>query len=200
MVKIKIYLILEEIRVNNMHIVETHAVISGAKINKCFIDLEEYDIPFDKYITFHPECPKASARQYKFWEKVLELLKENPNFKYPIVQLGGLLDKKYDVDLVLNGSTNMNQLAYVIKNASFHFGYDSFPMHLASHFDIKMVVLFAYYSNGSGPYFSTPQNIAILEPDFSIKKPSMQYKDPNDLINTISPYLIYENIIRLLEI
>ena len=199
MVKIKIYLTLKH-KGKNMHIVETHAVISGAKINKCFIDVEPYHIPYSKYITFHPECPKASARQYKFWSKVLELLKQNINFKYPIIQLGSLLDKKYDVDLILNGNTNMNQLAYIMQNSSFHFGYDSFPMHLASHFDIKMVVLFAYYSNGSRPYFSTPSNVVVLEPDFSIKKPSMQYIDPNDLINTIPPELVYENIIRLLEI
>lgn len=182
-----------------MHLLETYALLSGAKIDQSFIDIQEYDIPYSEYIVFHADCTKASARQYKYWNSVLDNLKKD-GFTMPIVQIGSLLDHKYNIDLSLLGKTNVYQLAYVIKNSSLFLGYDSFPMHLASHFQKKIVALFCYPAKNSGPYFSQPSDIIVLEPDFSTVKPSYSYDDPEDLINTIDPNTISSSILKLLGI
>ena len=183
-----------------MHLLESYALVSGSTIDKCFIQTEHFDLPFDKYVTIHTDCQKSSARQYKYWDKVISLLQNNPLFTLPIVQIGSSVDFKHLVNLNLLGMTNINQLAHVIKNSSLHIGYDSFPMHLASHFDIRMVILFSYFVENSGPYFSSLKNIRLLEPNFTNIKPSFSYNDPYDLINTIDPIIVYNNIIDLLQI
>lgn len=183
-----------------MHLLESYALISGSTIDKCFIQTEHFELPFDKYVTIHTDCQKSSARQYKYWDKVISLLQNNPLFTLPIVQIGSSVDFKHLVNLNLLGMTNVNQLAHVIKNSSLHIGYDSFPMHLASHFDIKMVILFSYFVENSGPYFSSLKNIRLLEPNFTNIKPSFSYNDPYDLINTIDPIIVYNNIMDLLQI
>lgn len=182
-----------------MHILETYALLSGAKINQSFIHTEKYDIPYTEYIVFHGDCVKASARQYKNWNHVLNNLKKR-NLSVPIIQIGSLLDHKYDIDLSLLGKTNTHQLAYLIKNCTLFLGYDSFPMHLASHFQRKIVALFCYPSKNSGPYFSQPADTIILEPNFDMIKPSYSYDDPEDLINTIDPSVISDNVLKLLGI
>jgi len=183
-----------------MHLIESYALVSGSAIDKCFIQTEPFVLPFNKYVTIHTDCQKSSARQYKYWDKVILLLQNNPSFNLPIVQIGSSKDFKHSVNLNLLGMTNVNELAYIIQNSSLHIGYDSFPMHLASHFDIKMVILFSYFAKNSGPYFSSSKNIRLLEPNFTKIKPSFSYNDPYDLINTIDPTIIYNNIIDLLQI
>lgn len=182
-----------------MHILETYALISGAKINKCYIKEKIINIPHKNYIVFHPECNKASARQYNRWDEVLQLLINDETIISPIIQIGSILDKKYSmVDTSLLGKTTVNELAYIIKNSTLFVGYDSFPMHLASHYDKKIVSLFSYYSKNSRPYFSSNENTILIEPDFTKHKPSFSYNDRFDLINTISPDIIYYGIKQLL--
>jgi ADP-heptose:LPS heptosyltransferase len=183
-----------------MHILQTYSLLSGAKINKCFIEEESFDLPSTDYVLIHPCCTKAPARQYSKWQDVISLLKQDESFKKPIVQIGSILDKLYDnIDINLLGKTNANQLAYLIKHCALLICYDSFPMHLASYYDKKIVCLFSYYSKNSKPYFSSKKNISILEPDFTIYKPSLLYDDTYRLIDTISPNTIYNNIKRLLN-
>ena len=185
-----------------MHLLETYALLSGAKIGQCYIDTEPVPLPAKNYITFHPECQKATARQYSRWNDVIGLLKNHKIFneQYIIIQIGSITDNKYDVDEHYLGSLNFQQLAFLIKHSSLHLGYDSFPMHMASHFDKKMVALFAYYAKSSGPYFSSVNNIRLLEPDYTKYKPSFSFIDEYNLINTIEPIVVYQNILDLLSI
>lgn len=183
-----------------MHILQTYSLLSGAKINNCFIYEEIFDLPFTNYILIHPGCTKAPARQYNRWDEVISLIKQDENLTYPIIQIGSILDRTYDnIDISLLGKTNTNQLAYLIKHCSLLICYDSFPMHLASHYDKKIVCLFSYYAKNSKPYFSSNHNIRILEPDFTKNKPSLSYVDNNNLINTISPRTIYNHIKKLID-
>lgn len=177
-----------------MHILETYSLLSGAKINKCFIEETPISLPYKDYIVFHPECQKAPARQYKKWNEVLELMKNDSAITSNILQIGSITDKKYDIDTSFLGKITANELAYIMRQATLFLGYDSFPMHMASHYDKKIVCLFSYYANNSRPYFSSKNNITLLEPNFSKYKPSLLYIDEHDLINTIPPILIYEEI------
>lgn len=181
-----------------MHLLESYALVSGAQIDKCFIEEEKINLPNKKYITFHGYNPKGSGRQYKHWNSVLsELI--NQNFPYNIIQIGSKNDISYPIiDTSYLGKTSYNSLAYLIKHSELHLGFDSLPVHLASHYDKKMVVIYAHYANNTRPYFSSSSNIILIQPDFSNIKPVFDINDPFELINTISVDHIVSSINKLL--
>ena len=183
-----------------MHLIESYALSCGAKIGSCFISEEHIELPKDRYITFHGYNPKGTARQYKYWQKIINLLKKTNNFTYKIIEIGHSHNQNYGSDTSYLGSTSYGQLAYLIKNSSLHFGFDSLPVHIASHYNKKIVSIYAHYSQNTKPYFSTANNIILLEPDHSSVKPIFSNEDPFDQINSIDPTTIYNSIKKLLDI
>jgi ADP-heptose:LPS heptosyltransferase len=182
-----------------MHLLETYSLLSNCKISECFIQDEQIDLPNKQYITFHGFNPKGSTRQYKHWHTVIELLNNDNRFDYEIIQIGGHIDPRYNgTNTSYLGKTTYNSLAYLIKNCSLHLGYDSFPIHLASHYQKKIVGIYAHFIKNSGPYFSKTEDIILFEPDSSITKPVFSENDPLGRINSIDPKLIYEAVIKLL--
>ena len=104
-----------------MHILETYSLISGAKIDKCFIQEEEIVLPEKPFITFHPYSPKGNSKQYKYWDDVISLLLQNNKFNYDIIQIGEKTDPVYNrVNSLYLGKTTYNSLAYLIKHCSLH--------------------------------------------------------------------------------
>ena len=180
-----------------MHFLDTYALVSGAVVSQPFIKEETIEVPSRPYITFHPSHDKGTARQYDHWSHVIEILKQK-SIQYEIIQIGEKNYKKYDVNVSLLGQTSYNSLAYVINNASLHLGYDSLPVHLASYYGTKIVALYPHWITSSGPYFSEPQDIKILQPDFSTIKPCYSYNDPHRLINTITPEEVATSVMNLL--
>ena len=183
-----------------MHLLECYSVASGAQISSCFIHEERIDLPQTPYITFHGYNPKGQSRQYSHWDKVIDKLKNNPKFNYDIVQVGGLNDKRYNVNTNYLGKTSYHSLAYLIKHSSLHLGFDSFPVHLASYYQKKIVAIFAHYANNTKPYFSHNSDCILLEPDHSRIKPVFADTDPFNQINTIDPDKIYISLIKLLNL
>jgi ADP-heptose:LPS heptosyltransferase len=184
-----------------MHLLETYALTTGSKIDKCYIHEEEIALPDNEYITLNTYSNRGNSRQYDYWDQIINRLINNPKFKYTIVQTGNADDPKHpNVDTSYLGRTNYHSLAYLMKNSKLHLGIDSFPVHIASHYDIKIVAIYFYYSSTCGPYFSTPSKTRILQPDFSKIKPVFAYNDPYRLINTIDPTLVYQSTIELLEL
>lgn len=185
-----------------MHILEAYALSCGCPIDEPFIQEDTtLVLPDAKYITLHSYDPKGSARMYNKWADVIRILKQNPNFDYEIIQTGGLLDPKCEgANHYYLGKTSYNTLAFLIKNAKLHLGFDSLPVHLASYYDIKIVALYGYYASMSRPYFSSFGNTKIFEPDFSKIKPTFNYDDPYGLIQTIDPSKVAEAVFDLLGI
>jgi ADP-heptose:LPS heptosyltransferase len=183
-----------------MHLLETYAVSCGAQIGKCFIKEESMPLPEKKYITFHGFNPKGSSRQYEHWQIVIDTLLQHKEFDYDIVQVGGLIDHRFNgINTEYLGATSYNNLAYLIKHSELHLGFDSLPVHLASHYNKKIVAIYCHYSSISGPYFSSHKDIRILQPDFSQIKPTYGYNDPNNLIQKIDPLEISEAVLSLLR-
>ena len=181
-----------------MHLIESYALSAGCKISKPTIQLQEIDLPKEKCMTFHGFNPKGQSRQYNSWELVLEKINADASIDLQVVQVGGAQDKKYfGADHSYLGKTSYNSLAYLIKNAELHLGFDSLPMHLASIFDTKIVALFNSYSQNTGPYFS--KEYITLEPSYDEIKPCFNYEDRFDLINTIDPEIVYLETKRILE-
>jgi len=178
-----------------MHLIEAYALASGAAIEKCFINEKEINLPSKKYITFHGVNPKGKYRQYDYWQIVIDDLLSHPDFDYEIVQIGEDKDLKYyRVNGDYLGKTNFLTLAFLIKNSELHFGYDSFPVHLAS-------ALYPQYAVNTGPFFNIENDCISIEADPNCKtKPIWSEFHSNDRINSISPKLIVKSILELLQI
>ena len=191
-----------------MHIIETMSGCTGLKINKPFIKTEAITLPPQPYITFHPVHTKGNQRKYKGWTTVVDGLRDSVaqevSPRYNLIQIGESDNIKYEnygVNVDYLEKTNVNQLAYLIKHSSLHLGYDSLPVHLASHFGVRIVGLWSRWSSHSYPYFSSPKDYIILEPDYDDIgiKPSFGDNDPYDLINTLCPERIIKAVKKILN-
>lgn len=184
-----------------MHILEQYALNCGLKIDKPYIYEKYFPIPFEKYITFNP-FGKFNSRKYSYWQEVIDLIAPILNKKnIHIVQIGGQNEIGYNQCLHLMGQTNYNQTAYIIRNSLLHFGVDSFPIHIASYFDKKIVALYSnMYSSQSKPYWSTLKNTELIQADLKDKKPSYSAEENPKIINNIKPEEIVLKILNLLNI
>lgn len=184
-----------------MHILEQYALNCGLKIGKPYIYEKYFPIPFEKYITFNP-FGKFNSRKYSYWQEVIDLItpilsKENIH----IVQIGGPNEQGYNQCYHLMGQTNFNQTAHIINNGLLHFGVDSFPIHIASYFDKKIVSIYCnMYASQSKPYWSSEENIKLIQANLNGKKPSYAAEESPKTIDNIKPEEIANSILDLLEI
>lgn len=182
-----------------MHLIESYALTCGCFIDQCFIETEQIELPTKEYITLHAYNPKGTARQYLHWNKVVSILKNNNRFNYEIVQVGGKDDFRYDVNTTFLGKTSYKQLAYLINHSNLHLGFDSMPVHLASHFGKKIVALYPHYAKNTGPYFSKKEDIYLFEAyRYTTQKPVFEQNDPYAMINKIPPEHVAEAVLSLL--
>jgi hypothetical protein len=184
-----------------MHIIETYALNCGLKIDKPFIYEKYCPIPFDNYISFQP-CSKYESKSYDLWQEVInqiapKLIQKNIH----IVQIGGKDEKPLENCYHLQGKTNINQAAYIIKRSIMHFGADSFGVHVASNYDKPIVAL---YSNSrpenAGPYFNSNSKIKIFEIDKKDRRPSYSAQESPKTINEIDPIQVANSILSMLDL
>jgi hypothetical protein len=183
-----------------MHLIETYALNCGLKIDEPFIYDKYCPIPFEKYISFQPYS-KYDAKSYDYWQEVInqifpKLQAENIH----IIQIGGKDEKPIDNCYHLQGKTSISQAAYIIKNSIIHLGVDSFGVHIASHYDKKIIAL---YSNSrpenAGPYFNKKSKYKIFEVDRT-KKPSYSAVENPKSINKIDPAKIANEVLKYLNL
>lgn len=184
-----------------MHILEQYALNCGLKIGKPHIYEKFFPIPFEKYITFNP-FGKFNSRKYSYWQEVVDLLLPILNkHNMHIVQIGSKDEPGYQNCFQLMGQTSFNQTAHIINNSLLHFGVDSFPIHIASHFDKKIVGLYCnMYASQSKPYWSNEKNVILLQADLNGKKPSYAAEENPKTIDRIKPETIANSIIKLLNL
>lgn len=184
-----------------MHILEQYALNCGVSIDKPFILEELFPIPFENYITIHPKG-KFPSREYDYWEEVvinLSPILEKYNIK--IVQVGAKEDQPLPFCYHTQGQTTFNSLAYIIKNSMLHIGIDSFPIHLASYYDKKIIGLYCnMYPSQSGPYWSKSEDCELLMAELNNKKPSYSAMENPKTINTIRPENIINGVLRKLSL
>jgi len=182
-----------------MHILEQYALNSGAKIKNPFVYEQFFPLTVEKYLTFHPTS--KPSKTYDYWQEVINIILpilEKNNIK--IIQLGQTNEKVYQNILNTTGMTSFNQTAYIIRNGLLHFGADSFPTHVASHYGKKIVALYANnYISCVKPYFGNSENHILLEPERT-GKPNFSLEENPKTINKIKPETIAKNILNLLNI
>jgi ADP-heptose:LPS heptosyltransferase len=190
-----------------MHLIESFALSCGTTISKCFIQDEATDIvPIRPYITVHPFNGKGRSRQYLYWQNVIDELNNNQIFfdSYDIIQIGIPSDVRLNGvnTSYLNNKLTYNNTAYLIKNCSLHTGFDSFPVHLASHYGKKIVGIYQNHISNTGPYFSKPEDVILFQSDHNSVKPFYQEDNETDQdkLNRIDYKNITASILKLLNI
>ena len=185
-----------------MHLIETYALNCGAKIGKPYIYDSYYPLPNEKFITFHTDC-KFPAKNYNYWQEVIDLIypileKE----KIKIIQTGSPNDIKIGKTIDYTGKTTVNQLAYLIKHSSLHFGSDSLPIHLASVYNVPIVGLYSVIQpENAGPYFGDKSKQILFKCyERAGRKPFYSPEENPKSVNLINPEEIAEAILKLLNI
>jgi len=186
-----------------MRLLDTYATNTGSIIDSPFIFTKYFPLPNEQYITLQSQTPYDS-RNYAYWQEVIDII--NPyllknNIK--IIHTGLKDDRKYNGVIDYLGQTNINQLAYIIKNSILHFGSDSFGVHLASYYDKPIVALYSISNpNVAGPHFGDKSKHILIKAYENIgnKKPSYSPTELPKSINTVKPEEIAKSILKLLNI
>jgi hypothetical protein len=183
-----------------MHLIETYALSSGSKIGKPYIYEKFFPLSVDKYITIHP-VSKYDSKSYSYWQEVIGLLKPSLSKRnINIIQIGTKEDRKLKGCINLNGLTNINQIAYILSKAELHLGVDSFPTHVASSYNKKIVCLYSNnYINVVRPYWGNSSNHVLLQ-ELAGKKPSFSASESPKSIDNIKPEDIAGSVFSLLGI
>lgn len=109
------------------------------EIKRYMPHVTEREIPKSPYCTFSPGGIK-SAKVYKYWGDVLMNLKEMIP-ELTIVQTGLASEKLYG-DVVDARGTSYSDTLYLIKNADFHVGVDTFTAHGAAAVDTPHLIIY----------------------------------------------------------
>ena len=159
-----------------MHLLEQYSLASGVKIKKPYIYEKFFPVTADKYITFHPSS--KPSKTYDYWQEVINLILPVLDSKgIKIIQLGQEKEKVYNGVLSLVGFTNINQTAFVLRGSMLHVGADSFPTHIASGYNKKIVALYSNnYVNCVRPFFGDPKDHVLLEPKRN-NKPTFSFEE-----------------------
>ena len=181
-----------------IHLIERYSLSCGVKIGEPYIYDKFFPLTSDKYITIHTSS--RQAKNYDYWQEVIDiLLPILQKVGISIVQVGSKDDKLLNFVYQTVGQTNINQVAYIVRHAALHLGTDSFPVHLASFYDIPIVALYANtYAACSRPYWGTKTKQVILEPDRKNRKPSFSFDENPKTINSIYPEVIAKKVCDLL--
>jgi len=186
-----------------MHLLEQYSLSTGSTIDKPFIYEAYFPLPEDKYITFQAQS-KFESKDYSYWQDVLNILSpilQKNNIK--ILQLGKSEEKSYEGTVDLRGKTSFNQLAYVMRTASLHFGPDSLGVHMASLYNVPIVGLYSIiHPEVAGPYFGDKSKHSLFKSyeRTGNKKPSYSPQENPKSINLIKPEEIANEVLKMLGI
>jgi hypothetical protein len=183
------------------HLVETYALNCGLKIDRPHILQKFFPLTSEKFITLHPNS-KFGSKCYDYWDEVVSIiampLKENG---IDIIQIGTKEDTPIRGCFHTQGKCDINQTAYIISKSVLHLGADSFPTHVASGYDKKIVCLYSNtYSQIAKPYWTKKEDMVLLEPDRSETKPSFAADESPKTINEINPEDVAKSVLDLLGI
>ena len=183
-----------------MHLIERYALSTGLEIDNPFISELFFPTSCKEYVCFHASS-KDNLRDYDYWNEVKNML--NPTFQklnLKTIQIGLQKDPDLKCDIDLRGQTDMRQMSYIVKNCELFVGVDSFPAHIAGHFNRKIVSI---YSNSFAacvrPYWGDRSNQKIIETERpNGEKPSFSFNENPKTINRIKPEKIANNALTLL--
>ena len=171
------------------HLIEEYGKVLGVKSGRPKLDEHFYPIPFDKYITV--DTNSTQSLDYQHFESVINLIKRySPDIAF--IDITDSRESKLDYfDYALLGKCSYRHIAYIISRAQMHLCVDSYSSYISSIYNTPTVCLYGPMApQNSKPIWS--DNLTCLFECPKDLKPSYSAKDPNSIINLISP----ENITR----
>jgi len=184
-----------------MKLLENYSLAAGMKINHPELVTKYYPLPFDKWVTFHPQS--KDSKNYDRFEDVISII--HPileKYGIKIVQIGAKNEKPFNNCYHTQGNTSLAQVNFIIQNSLCHFGVDSVWQHVAGIFNIPLVDLASNnYAHNISPYFGDRNKQIILEPARADgEKPSFALQENPKTINRILPEIVAYNILKLLKL
>jgi|TARA_B100002052_G_scaffold294672_1_gene319832 ADP-heptose:LPS heptosyltransferase len=173
---------------------------SGIKTNKTMfpdftwactnIDKIKIEYSLDKYIILFPFCsPHLKIKQWPYYNKFIELVKNNFDNEYKIIIAPGPLEipiaNEISAISVLNNekALTISELATLIKNSSFVLANDTGPAHMAAHLGVKGLTLFGSHT--------TAHKVSIERENFK----AIQVSD----LNKLTPEKVFEKFCESLD-
>ena len=166
--------------------------------------LKEIALPEGDFVTFTPAGSK-SAKDYGYWKDVIHNFKKVfPQLK--IVQTGLSSEKLYEGVVDFRGKSYRETL-FLIKNAKFHFGVDTFTAHAAAAVETPHVILYGSTDTTVAPTVLGKKTLGLLiettdrhgckNPCF--KDTCFNLKDGRNCISNISPKAVVQSFVTLVE-
>jgi hypothetical protein len=174
-----------------MHIAESFALASGAKLNNQRLYERFTPIGSNQYISFH----KIHYDQY---QEVLNLIQPIlKSYGIDVLQIGGT---NYPKILSLPKIKDYGSASYVLRNSLLHFGEYSILFDLCSSVNTKSLILNSIgYEKIICPFFSNKDDQTVIN-NYSKNNslPLFDSKSSKNLLNEIKPEDIAAKILNLL--
>ena len=174
-----------------MHIAESFALASGAKLNNQRLYERFTPVGSNQYISFH----KIHYDQY---QEVLNLIQPVlKSYAIDIVQIGGA---NYPKILSVSKVKDYGSASYILRNSLLHFGEYSILFDLCSSVNTKSLILNSIaYEKIICPFFSNrDKQIVINNYSKNNNLPLFDSKTSKGLLNEIKPEDIAAKILNLL--
>jgi len=184
-----------------MHTLESFALSCGLKISKPYIYQKYYPTDIDNYIIIDSHDNKCQAKNYDYWQEVVNLISEQlleKNIK--VLQFCNQNDYKIINAYSIIG-LNFNQKAYIINNSLLYIGYPGLNLQMASHLNKKIVGLYStIYPSQGNPYWSDKKDVSLIQAFNENDKPSYFPVENPKTVNDIKPDKIAQEILNKLNI
>jgi hypothetical protein len=179
------------------HIIEEYAKSLGTKPGKPQIDLHFYPISLDRYVTV--DTSSVDSLNYQHFESVINLIKQyDPSIKFVDITESREKGLEY-FDKSLLGKCSYRHISYIISKAELHLCVDTFSSYIASAFNVPTVCLYGpMYPENSKPIWDG--KLVCLFECPTDTKPSYSGKDPNSIINLVSPEKVAKECLSLIGV
>lgn len=179
------------------HIIEEYAKSLGTKPGRPKIEPHFYPIPFKRYITV--DSSSADSLNYKHFESVINLIKKyDPSISFIDITEG--VEKQLDhFDKALLGKCSYKHITYIISKAELHLCVDTYSSYISSILDTPTVCLYGPMHPDNSKAIWADNTICLFECPNDVK-PSYSGKDPNSIVNLISPEKVAKECLSLMNI
>ncbi len=184
-----------------MHLVEAYARTAGLRIDKMLLTEHFYPLGVDEPYIVVVTSSGAPGKNYSYFKLVVDGLKPYLKEKgYKIVQAGGKDDERIGADVDVCGKTTTSQYFNVISRAELVLSGDTSALHVAGHYNKKLVSLFSVsHPKISGSWFGDKSNQIYLTPPGDWR-PSCNPQEQPKFIDKIMPEEAIKAVSSLLDL
>ncbi len=184
-------------------LITTYARATGLRVSRGGPTLKEafYPLAQDRYITLQTGSNQG-AKNWDHFGEVLRLIKPMLEAnQIAVVHLGGAQDPHVEGVVDLRGKTSILQSHYLIRRSMLHLGNDSWLAHAAGWCKRPLVALYGSTSIANhSPYWCDPLKTSLIEAHRWGGVPTYSANEQPKSINTIDPFRVANEVLRLLGI